>query len=351
LLLTTTLLGLRRYLRRRKVRMPPAMTGLWLGIGAAMIAGFLFVAALLPLSHPRYSLIPIQPLGSADASASRFAMRSESAGKGEGRGGGEGKAENAKDGAGGKGQEGGKEAGQNGKPEGQGGDKAGGQSKAGQSAEGKGGGDQKTDRSNDSHETYSPPTSAFAALANILKWIALVILAIIVALIVLWFVARHLAEASAWARKLFEALSAFWRSLFGGSAPETEAVEETVVVQKRPRPFAAFHNPFADGSAAGKSPDALVRYSFAALEAWAFERDLPRRPDETPLEFAERVGAEVEALAADAGQLTALYARLAYAGRRLPEASRAPVEAFWRALETSAVASGSPLHALGPRSP
>ena len=76
----------------------------------------------------------------------------------------------------------------------------------------------------------------------------------------------------------------------------TEEIEEAVVVQERPRPFADFRNPFADGSAAGRSPDDLVRYSFAALEAWAFEHDLPRRPDETPLEFADRVGADVPAM-------------------------------------------------------
>ncbi len=345
LLLTTTLLGLRRYLRRRKLQMPAAMTGLWLGAGAAMIAGLLLVAALLPLSHPQYSLIPIRPLGSAEAGASRVAMRSDKAAKGENRG-GEGKAENAKDGSGGKGQTGGKQAGQTGKPEGQGGDKSGGKgdgkSKTGEQSKSQNGGEKKADASDDSH---TPSTSLFTTLANILKWIVLAILAIIVALVVLWFAARHLSEVSDWARRLFEALSAFWRSLFGGSAPVTADIEEAVVVQERPRAFAAFRNPFADGSAAGRSPDALVRYSFAALEAWAFQRDLPRRPDETPLEFAERVGAGVAALAADARQLTGLYARLAYAGRRLPEASRATVEAFWRALESSAVASGSPLHA------
>ena len=34
------------------------------------------------------------------------------------------------------------------------------------------------------------------------------------------------------------------------------------------------------------SPDDLVRYTFEAVQAWAAERDLPRRVGETPLEFA-----------------------------------------------------------------
>ena len=316
LLLTTTLLGLRRYLRQRKLQMPLAMTGLWLGIGAAVIVGFLFVAALLPLSHPEYSLIPMRPGGSAERDASRVAARAGNAGKGAGQGGGENKAETAEKSSGGKGEQGGKEAGQSGKPEGQGGDKPGGKSEG----KTKSGGEQPkqsngetANRSKTAGEAPAPPSSAFTALANILKWITLSILAIVLALFVLWFVARHLAGASDWARRLFEALSAFWRSLFGGSAPESEEIEEAVVVQERPRPFADFRNPFADGSAAGRSPDDLVRYSFSALEAWAFERDLPRRPDETPLEFGDRLRTEVPALDEDATRLVTLYVRLAYA--------------------------------------
>ena len=53
LLLTTTLLGLRRYLRQRKLQMPGAMTGLWLGIGGALIAGFLPLGADLRMDKCR----------------------------------------------------------------------------------------------------------------------------------------------------------------------------------------------------------------------------------------------------------------------------------------------------------
>jgi hypothetical protein len=383
LLLTTTLLGLRRYLRQRRLQMPAAMTGLWLGLGAALIAAFLLAGTFLPRPNAEYPLVRLTPVGSGERGASRYAMKSDSPGKGDGRGGAEGKDENAKDGSGGKGQPGGKESGKTGKPEGQGGDKAGGRGQSdakskdgggGPGKDGKTGGDRaddrqsrnqsktgdavrrmnETDRPRDSDPTSrdaSPPPSpgVLGTLANILKWITLTILAIVLALVVLWFVARHLGGASEWARKLAEALAALWRSLFGGSAPDSEDVVESVVVQERPRPFADFRNPFTDGSAAGRSPDELVRYSFAALEAWAFEQDLPRRPDETPLEFGDRLAAGVPDLADAGRRLTGLYARLAYARRRLPDVSRGPVEAFWRALDRaeSPLASGSPLHADG----
>ncbi|MEE2676114.1 MAG: hypothetical protein VX876_04035 [Planctomycetota bacterium] len=48
LLLTTSLLGLRRYLRHRDVEMPREMAGIWLTIGVLMILGFMAFAFLLP---------------------------------------------------------------------------------------------------------------------------------------------------------------------------------------------------------------------------------------------------------------------------------------------------------------
>ncbi|MHB8862849.1 MAG: DUF4129 domain-containing protein [Pirellulaceae bacterium] len=48
LLLTTSFLGLRRYLRQRNLQMPVDMAGVWLGLGAAIILAVLFVCILLP---------------------------------------------------------------------------------------------------------------------------------------------------------------------------------------------------------------------------------------------------------------------------------------------------------------
>ena len=49
LLLATSFLNLRRYLRRRKLKMPAAMTATWLSTGAIMIVGLTLAAAVLPL--------------------------------------------------------------------------------------------------------------------------------------------------------------------------------------------------------------------------------------------------------------------------------------------------------------
>ena len=49
LLLATSFLNLRRYLRRRKLKMPAAMTATWLTTGAVMIVGLTLAAAVLPV--------------------------------------------------------------------------------------------------------------------------------------------------------------------------------------------------------------------------------------------------------------------------------------------------------------
>ena len=84
------------------------------------------------------------------------------------------------------------------------------------------------------------------------------------------------------------------------------------------------------------SPDELARYSFEALESWAWEHSLGRNPDETPSEFAGRLGAEVPALETDARRLAAIYARVAYARGRLTPGSLESLRKFWQTLETVA---------------
>ena len=53
LLLTTSFLGLRRYLRQRKLKMPAAMTATWLLLGGGLIAVLMLLGALLHAPHIR----------------------------------------------------------------------------------------------------------------------------------------------------------------------------------------------------------------------------------------------------------------------------------------------------------
>src|SRR5947207_1208832 len=92
LLVTTALLGVRRYLRQRKAKVPAAMTASWLGLGAVLIVVFLAVGAFLPRPHSEVPWFGIQSAGKSDRDASKYAQLGDSAGKGDGRGGNQTKA-------------------------------------------------------------------------------------------------------------------------------------------------------------------------------------------------------------------------------------------------------------------
>src|SRR5439155_17549642 len=109
------------------------------------------------------------------------------------------------------------------------------------------------------------------------------------------------------------------------------------------RPFAVFANPFSNGAGRDMSPEDLVRYTFAAIESWAAEREMGRHRDETPLEFTSRLGTELPEMQDHLDDLADWYARIAYAGFPLSENLRPGLTALWERLGTATVASpGAP---------
>ena len=83
LLVTTTLMGLKRYLEDRKATIPTAMTAAWLGLGLLLIVAFIGVAAVLPRPHSETPLFAKQEGGKLDRKASKNAVvKDNSAGQG-----------------------------------------------------------------------------------------------------------------------------------------------------------------------------------------------------------------------------------------------------------------------------
>jgi hypothetical protein len=349
LLLTTSFLGLRRYLRQRKLKMPPALTGVWLSMGAALIVVLLVMGAFLPRPQSEYPLFELTPAGSPDAEASQHARRGDNAGKDQGRGGGDEKDDQQKsEGKDGrppdqpkdqeeKDKDGGKKDERNDDRTAKGGDdkdKDGG----GQRDKQKGG--QKDSRSRSSSRSSNPSrglTSMLGSLGPILKWIVFGIVALVVLVVLLRNGLKFLANIFDWARRLLDSLRNLFAGLFGGGgsgeqAPGAEVETEHTVPEK---PFASFHNPFHDGRASRMSVRELLCYSFAALQAWARERGHPRHPGETALEFAARLGDELPAVEAPVRRLTNLFVRAVYAPEVLPDTCGELVEQFWQALESA----------------
>jgi hypothetical protein len=391
LLLTTCFLGLRRYLRQKRLQMPAAMTGAWLTMGGLLVFGLLAIGALLPRPYAEYRITDvIDPAGAKKRQADRFALKGDSPAEGKGQP-GQGDP-NAKEG--GKVGEQGKGPGQDkdGKGEqGKGKDKDGkgkGDDKDGKSGsdserdKGKAGNDNKTDKANQQDKgntqkegqkgkqdeggkkgdqqkdagkgmkdmekgQQNNPSNALSSVQQFLqrigpwlKWIVFALIAVLVLVALFRGGLGWLSNFSTWAKGLLDAWKKFWERFFGRAKAEATSSEEDAraAAIDPSLPFSSYSNPFESGRADRLSARQLVRYSFAALEAWARERGLERRADETALEFAGRLGEEIPALEAEARRLALLHARAEYATGDLPPSTAEVLRSFWDKLDRVATA-------------
>jgi len=150
-------------------------------------------------------------------------------------------------------------------------------------------------------------------------------------LLLAWFAWRSRAELlEAW-RQLCREWAAFWAKWRGRSRAAVVAPTATVAVPSERR-FADYADPFATGLAQSVSPGELVAYSFAAVEAWGRERGCPRAAEQTPLEFAHRLGAAQSGVAAEVLAVADLYCQHVYAGGSLPATAGASIRRLWQRL-------------------
>jgi len=382
LLVTTTLMGLKRYLEDRQASIPLPLTIAWLGLGGVLIALFLGVAALLPRPHSETPLVDLGGGEKQKRSASQNAqVRDKSAGEGQGAkgekkeaGDGSGSAKGGKPGGQGQGQankgqgqnKGGNQSG------GQKGDKNSGNEKNDQSKEGgkqqekkepgkddtgdkngkndknedgKSENDGKADdkssgddaeRSNDAGKSLQQLSNVFEGVSEVVKWIVWIALAVLLVGGGIYFAVKYLANFTGWAQGLLD----WFRGLFGkkpakpkkAASAEAIAVEE---VQQRLPPFTEFSNPFTDGTAKQLSTRELVAYTFAAFEAWASDRGWARQPGETPSEFVRRLSEDEPAIEKPGLQLADALIRSLYSTADLPKTVRPALADFWQTLEGS----------------
>ena len=355
LLVTTSLLALREYLRERNARMSTTLTFGWLGLGAGLVGFFLVVAALLPRPHSEVPWFDMTGSGKSERGASRYAQRDDgSAGKGDGATGSKSEddanAKGQKDGDGKTGRT--SQDGSN-KTQGKSGAKGDKSSKGKSSDRGKSGEDNTETKSGDEsvseesslsagEETAADSGSESSAgeglkqtvesVGKLLKWLVWIVIALAVLAAVAYFVLKGLAPFTDWARGLLD----WFRNLFSREASKPSGrgvVEVDPVVASGPPPFAVFSNPFTDGTAGHREPRELAAYTFAAFDSWAWDRDLGRADGETPAEFAGRLGLVFPDLT-DVGRRAAdLAIRAAYSPAELPADARRSLADFWRELE------------------
>ncbi len=338
LLLLTSFLGLRRYLRQRRLEMPVIITGSWMVYGVVLAALVMGACLLLPRPNSRYTLPDLVNMASTNLiqKASKYAMLGGEAAEGEGKRKGEGEGEP-------KGEE---------QKQGSGGEQKGdSKSKTGEGQEkGEGKGKQKSE-SNEKQEqqntkqgevsnegkkdgegqrpenpTEQPTLTPEEQKTNWVKWIIYGLLTLTL-LYLLWRYRKIIKQTLV---ALWQAICKFFRDLWEAlkRPPRPEALTPKKEGPPKRR-FAEYSNPFNTGQANAMSTEDLVAYTFEALQCWAGEHKHPRAHGETPYEFANRLAVKEPMLSEDARQVAWFYTRLAYAQQAPPESVIQNARQLW----------------------
>jgi Domain of unknown function (DUF4129) len=386
LLVTTSFLGLRRYLRQRRIEMPAPMAANWVAIGAVLIAIVMLLAALIPRPNAEYAIsqVPWQATSPGRLSSSRLSAGRDGSAQFDSSGraikpdapqgdavqeGGQGKPAESDEGKptgkpGGDGESAGKSSGKsssdnsqsnssqsdaakNEQSSDQSGDQQNAERNSGQASNEQ---DQSDEDENAEHKrtantplpTHSgdkkpfelpkipqPSLSGLAGLLKLLFYAAVVILAAVF----FWRNRRALAQA---VRDILRQLRELVARLFGRQPDDSQVSDELFKkADRRPRTFADFRNPFATGEHRRLAPEELVRYTFEAFEAWARDTGHPRSPDQTPAELVRLATEPQTPLREAARHMARLYSAAAYAPGHITPAAAESLRELWSLIEAN----------------
>jgi hypothetical protein len=299
LLVTTSFLGLRRYLRQRYLQMPASIAFAWVKFGGGVAA--LFVPR--PGANAFWSAFRRQ----ADyrlQQASRYAAGRNPRGEGEGRAGNEtgaSKSEKRADS-----DSGPREKSSSGTP---------------QPGEGPAG------------PTPSPVPVDSAGHIYALLRVAMIWGTVLIAC---WWLARCRHLLLEMLRSCIMAVRDFFRQLLElmpARKPSKPGVPEAPARPRRP--LTEFKNPFFAEKGSLRPPAEIILYTYDAVQAWTREQGMEPHPEQTAREFCEQAGERLPELATPLRHLSFLYAHAAY-GEHLPaECNLEPLKEIWRRLTWS----------------
>lgn len=303
LLLTTSFLGLRRYLRQRYLVMPGFIAFGWIRFGV-MLAALVLIGALLlprPGATAAWRTLGYQ-IDYRLHQASDYAMRFSPHGSGQGRTGNDvdNSAARKNDS-----------------------DSSGQQKTPGQSP------DQVTGKTDQTQNNPPPPTATPSAPA-LFKWLrALFLLAVL--LLTAWLAWRHRAVLLSLVQSIIAALKKFWNDLLGFKWGSGKAAPAGADAKRKSRLFASFQNPFLGGEGS-RTPEQLVLYSYAALRAWAEDQGITPHPEQTAREFCAGLVSRFPEITEELRQMAWLYSHAAYDQAIPPGRDLEPVKRLWRFL-------------------
>ena len=324
LLITTSFLGLRRYLRQRYLVMPGNLALGWIQFGVAGAALVLGLSLLLPRPgageawgalryHVDYQL----------RRASEYAARFNPHGTGSGRAGqpappsgqqenpppppGSASSPNPNEHSGAT-DHGNQPAQANPEPG---------------SPEGKAGGGARP--VNNAPDLSAPAGSLYPWLKTLFY--------VVMAIGAFWLCYRYRAVILTMLRSIWTAIRNFIAQLLG--LFQSSAKAPAVVSQPREvRPFKTFKNPFLTGSDQVWPPEQLIVHSYDALRSWAQEQEAPRGSPQTPREFCRQLGGELPAAATALEHLAFLYGHVAYGASVPGNFDREQLRSVWELMSS-----------------
>lgn len=318
LLLTTSFLGLRRYLRQRRLPMPPAIALGWIRSGMGVAVVVMALALFMPRPGADYTWKTLAR--QADhylRKASQYATPPNPPGQGrEGTPARQKSSENAN------------EANRSPAPQ--------------ENTPGEGGRLQTEFQDQTAPATPASQAAPASPAAPGEMYFLLKRLVLLAAALWLgWWLFRQRHVILQALQALWRAILQFFRDLLDLRPRlfirKTKSMGEKPVAN--PKSFAAYKNPFLSRKEQVWPPEQIIAYSFEAVQAWAREQGWAPRPDQTPREICATIEEQFPQYATGMRHLARLYDYAAY-GRQVPTetAHWEPLRQLWRDLtQTSSI--------------
>ena len=324
LLLTCCFLGLRRYVARRGISMPPSMAAAWLGTGSLVVGIVLLGALLIPRPADTGGIVALFTQQQSPAKATK----KESGGlhQDDAKSTGSGNDKNAK------------APDKNGKGKDPAGKQSG--SKKGPDAKKESADNKRSDPpKNDTSAKDANPNMAdrlselMSGIMPILKMIVAAAIVVMLVLFLAWRAAMGHSNTD-WVNRWLGWLFKLWDGLLGRTSKRPIRESESLKIPAESwKPFVDFSNPFT-GRYPLDGPE-LVREVFAGVVAWGRDKRLPPRMGETAREFSKRMGNEYPALEEGLQKLANLVDQVEYAPESPVVVQRESLQELWILLKAS----------------
>ena len=293
LLLSTSFLGLRRYLRQRALKMPGVIASKWLLAGTKVACIVFLIAWLFPRPGARSAWSGLSAaIEHTIQQASQVAMKFNPAGEGNGSEKTSGETEGF--------QADSQPNATKTDPSGKTGSKSDHQKKGNVAGE-----------SEEEKETTSQSENSGPSLSWLIK--------LLFALAGLILIYRNRASLVALLKQIWTTITAFFGAL--RDQRKTKRDRRQRMESKRPTPrhsFKSYRDPFQKGNHQIWPNEALVAYTYEALESWAEKEGSPAASNQTPLERVRQITSKHPNLGTEAISLGEQYSLLAYS-KRLPK--------------------------------